>query len=73
MKYCVFLDLCQTLGVKTPYSWGVKGVRGVKGVKDDRAPSETHRRDWGVTLLCGAVTTFSGSSKDPSRPQGGEN
>ena len=34
-------------------------------------PLHSHLRDWGVTLLCGAVTTFSGSSKDPSRPQKG--
>ena len=30
------------------------------------------RRDWGVAPLCGAVATFSGYSKDPSRPLGGE-
>ena len=26
------------------------------------------RREWGLAPLCGAVATFSGYSKDPSRP-----
>ena len=30
------------------------------------------RREWGFAPLCGAVATFSGYSKDPSRPLGGE-
>jgi len=36
--------------------------------------SPVHRREWESAPLCGAGTTFSGSSKDPSRPsQGGVN
>ena len=31
-------------------------------------PQPHHRREWGFAPLCGAGTTFSGSSKDPSRP-----
>ena len=34
-------------------------------------PHTNLRRDWVVTPLCGVGTTFSGSSKDPSRPRGG--
>ena len=30
------------------------------------------RREWRFAPLCGAVATFSGYSKDPSRPLGGE-
>ena len=29
------------------------------------------RREWGFAPLCGVAATFSGYSKDPSRPLGG--
>ena len=42
---------------------------------DDRpTPPAGHpalRREWGFAPLCGAAATFSGYSKDPSRPLGG--
>ena len=31
-------------------------------------PPASLRREWGFAPLCGAETTFSGFSKDPSRP-----
>ena len=46
-------------------------------VKSERVKSEeltlsnlALRREWGFALLCGAESTFSTFSKDPSRPEG---
>jgi len=35
-------------------------------------PRPAHRRKWELAPLCGAGTTFSGSSEDPSRPRNEE-
>ena len=32
-------------------------------------PLRAHRCKWGLATLCGVGATFSGSSKDPSRPR----
>ena len=51
---------CCYLGVRRSY----KKIEG-------KPPPRHLRRDWGVAPLCEAGATFSGSSKDLSRPQGG--
>ena len=48
--------------------YSIQYTVSVKQNKKDPLPAFALRREWGFAPLCGAESTFSTFSKDPSRP-----
>ena len=60
------IDIARSVRVEAAERGAIHAVQTILQIKDP--PPACPRREWGLAPLCGAADTFSGCSKDPSRP-----